>query len=137
MFFPGVYGVGAGSSSTSSLSGQTTNATPLALTTDGTGTPDATNIPTLAVDTIFAADIILAGITSDGANVGRWDFAITASNDGGTVAIDSIDIVERVNELGVTVTTAWVQTEATHKGVYIQVTGVAATTINWRAKLRY
>lgn len=133
-------GLGAVRSEVSVLTliGTTADATPKTLTVDGAAVDTNSNVLVVAADSVVAFEALVSA-KQTGAHdaVGTWKLygCITRTNTGGIRIVGSVI----VNEIGVDDAAAfWVVTaEASASGNYLvlKVTGVAATTISWKAHL--
>ena len=62
-----------------------------------------------------------------------WIFDISVSKNGSTITVDNVLITEIFNTTGITPLTTWVKADNVNLGFYLEVIGLAATTIQWVA----
>lgn len=121
-------GFGVSPTTNFSLSGQTTNATPLALTIGGI----ASNYLTISTGKVWAFQIYVVGNKTSAAEVAAYSIQGWLKNNGGTVSGGATTAVIREDDA------TWdcvASANNTTKALDITVTGAANKTINWSATI--
>ncbi len=109
------------------LSVQTTNDTETELVGPGT------TYYTIASGTTHAVEILVVGEKSDGSEAAMWKVLVGIKNVAGTTSLVGSDTTTTISN-----TPGWtlaVSADDTNDRLAVKVTGAAATTINWKAKI--
>jgi hypothetical protein len=115
---------------------RTTDATPTLLTSDSATTASAANILILQNYSIQSVRVKLTAIQQSTSTVGEWEFEIVVARgvNAASTVVKNVDIIERHNDFaGIVPSASWVVANTTLGGAAIQVTGLAATNIQWVA----
>jgi hypothetical protein len=111
--------------------GETTDATPRNLSLDGASSLGNQNVVVVNADTALIFDVFVVGKEQSAANYATFHRRASAVNNGGTVTLSSVQTIGtdvNVPTWAVAVTNSGTQ-------IRVQVTGAAATTIDWTATI--
>lgn len=115
---------------------QTTNATPVQLTSDG-ATASATNKLTLANNSaVYFRGSVIANVTGGG-NTKSWTFdgQIKRGADASATTLTGSTVTSPYGDAGASAWTVALSADTTNGGLAVTVTGQASTTIRWVCKL--
>lgn len=119
------------------LRNRTTNATPTPLTSDTNSIVESANILILNNNSSFLIEALVTGRTTDGAK--QIGIKLTALAERGATASTTALVGNQVKSIiankGSVTWDANLIADTTNGGIYVQVTGEAATTIQWSATL--
>jgi len=95
----------------------------------------ATNRINIAANTAWLFTVNVIAKTADSANVKIWTRRGLIANDGGSTTISALDTIGTDSVIGTLGASIAITADDTNDALKVEATGVAATTIDWVARI--